>query len=778
MSLVCAVLLCSNATTASKITPLNGDFHAIPVMNASVQAFILDFNLITNINVEHDCAELRKRLTELDGICKTPKITASTVELCKQHLETLSKEVISVENFIRSIPSSKSKRWVAPVAITAITIAGTVGTIAYVVSKDMERAQQIKELQEHSARMGKLLLNLTESEFSEVNKELETIISIQFDNQLKLMLLDYALKTQEFFEVIKLRYEVPRGTVPAVEFRKSLEKQKSKNKWILPPASDEKLLMLLPPSRIVIGNNLSFIFHIPMVEPTNFTQFVAITTRSEDGTAASLESKHWHQSIVADISTGYWFEPTTDVIEVSSTHRIFRKVVKRKASTCVSSIVLGTAPDLNNCDRIFRKPVSEIVQIDTERSIIINDEHQEIHIICENTLSSWSDHALVVDGAEKCSIKASSFEKAETSKKMLNGSEQLEFIDHQPKLQPTQEPDLGSGSQFRNLEVEIGDEIAKIEAVEVGTSWTNVFSRFITRAKATLIVGGGIVALIVVAVIYNRRQAAPTKKTNDTSSDASPDPVTVSNFSCFVNDEPSTGNASENIELEESAPNSNNQIWARPGRIRLHPVVLTTICIIALSISGTVDADDRPCENLSTMRLENDIKADPPALTPPSIVQPSDMKQSTNYAEVYAAVKAASARRARSASLDSYADGIPPRAPTPRDPVRRPNRVQKKVIINPVSDVMKKLFKMSRTKQPKGNFAPPPPPAPTRLEEKPKPPRSTPAVSAPRGTPAASKTHKTRGDGPGGKLFRRGRERRHPDGTHPAAQNNPARPTR
>lgn len=46
-------------------------------------------------------------------------------------------------------------------------------------AKDAERQRQIEELQDHSASMVKLLLNLTVSEFKDVHREVDEIIAIQ-----------------------------------------------------------------------------------------------------------------------------------------------------------------------------------------------------------------------------------------------------------------------------------------------------------------------------------------------------------------------------------------------------------------------------------------------------------------------------------------------------------------------------------------------------------------------------------------------------------------------
>lgn len=180
--------------------------------------------------------------------------------ICNQHLSALTIESKKAASFVSSISTPKNKRWIAPVAIIGATIASTLGAVGYAVAKDAEREKQIKSLEAHSTKLGKLLLNLTTSEFSAVNSELERVIAIQLEQQLKIMIIDFATKIQEYLDEIQVRYAIPTDNVPLDAFLAIWTDRKKKFSQVELPVVDDlnTLLTVLPPARIIVDDMLVF----------------------------------------------------------------------------------------------------------------------------------------------------------------------------------------------------------------------------------------------------------------------------------------------------------------------------------------------------------------------------------------------------------------------------------------------------------------------------------------------------------------------------------------
>lgn len=210
-------MLCGTAT--ANVFASNDSVFSMEVGKASVMGHILDFKLFTNLNTKADSAELTNRLIAFEGICEAKNMSSGTKTLCLNHHKALATEATLLRQFFDSIPEAREKRWVGP-TIAAATVLTTFASTMYLSARDAQRERELKELQTQTVKISQLLFKFEVTEVKEINKQLDQMLKIQLEKQIETMIVDLALKTQQFIENMHLQYSTP-SELPLKEFLQS-----------------------------------------------------------------------------------------------------------------------------------------------------------------------------------------------------------------------------------------------------------------------------------------------------------------------------------------------------------------------------------------------------------------------------------------------------------------------------------------------------------------------------------------------------------------------------
>lgn len=81
----------------------------------------------------------------------------------------------------------------------------TVASTMYLAARDAERERQLKELQTQSVKISKLLFKFEVTEVKEI-KQFDQMLKIKLEKQIESLIIDLALKTQQYIENVRLQY--------------------------------------------------------------------------------------------------------------------------------------------------------------------------------------------------------------------------------------------------------------------------------------------------------------------------------------------------------------------------------------------------------------------------------------------------------------------------------------------------------------------------------------------------------------------------------------------